>query len=58
MQIYVNGEYREATEEELREYLEQFGEAVQTPEERIAALEEQNAMLTECILELSEILYA
>ena len=28
-----------------------------TPEERIAALEEQNEMLTECILELSELLY-
>ena len=28
-----------------------------TPEERIAALEAQNEMLTECILELSELLY-
>lgn len=29
-----------------------------TAEDRIAALEEQNEMLTECILELSELLYA
>lgn len=29
-----------------------------TAEERIAALEEENAMLMECILEMSEIVYA
>lgn len=29
----------------------------QTAEERIAALETQNAMLTECLLEMSEIVY-
>lgn len=29
-----------------------------TQEERIAALEEENAMLMECILEMSEIVYA
>ena len=29
-----------------------------TPEERIAALEKQNEMLTECLLEMSEIVYA
>ena len=28
-----------------------------TPEERISALEEQNEMLLECILEMSELLY-
>lgn len=29
-----------------------------TAEERIAALEEENAMLMECILEMSEVVYA
>lgn len=29
-----------------------------TAEERIAALEEENAMLLECVLEMSEIVYA
>ena len=29
----------------------------QTAEERIAALEAQNAMLTDCLLEMSEIVY-
>ena len=29
-----------------------------TAEERIAALEEENAMLMECLLEMSEIVYA
>ena len=29
-----------------------------TAEERIAQLEEQNAFLTECLLEMSEIIYA
>ena len=29
-----------------------------TQEERIAALEEQNAFLTECLLEMSELIYA
>ena len=29
-----------------------------TQEERIAALEEQNAFLTECLLEMSEMIYA
>ena len=30
----------------------------QTPEERISELEEQNKMLTACIMELSQIVYA
>ena len=33
-------------------------EAGPTNEERIAALEEENAMLMECLLEMSEIVYA
>lgn len=31
---------------------------MQTPEERISELEEQNKMLTACIMELSQIVYA
>lgn len=33
-------------------------EPKQTDEERIKELEEQNSMLTECILELADIIYA
>lgn len=33
-------------------------EETQSDRERIEALEEQNAMLTECLLEMSEMLYA
>lgn len=60
MKKYINGVYIEMTREEIAE-LERISEemppAEPTPEERISALEEQNAMLTECILELSELLY-
>lgn len=51
--------YRDMTPEEIAE-LEQvevsFPEP--SPEERLAALEEQNAMLVECLLEMSEIVYS
>lgn len=52
--------YRDTTPEENAELERQAAEmppSEHTPEDRIAALEEQNAMLTECILELSELLY-
>lgn len=48
------------TAEEIAEIERQAADippAAPTAEERIAALEETNAMLTECILELSELLY-
>lgn len=60
MRVLDNGAYRNATQEEIAELERQAAEMPPpepTPEERIAALEEQNEMLTECILELSELLY-
>lgn len=53
---------REPTKAEIEEMAahqnsEEMPPPEPTPEERIAALEEQNEMLTECILELSELLY-
>ena len=60
MKKCVNGVIVDMTPEEIAEMEQQAAEMPHpepTPEERIAALEEQNAMLTECILELSELLY-
>lgn len=60
MKKYVNGVIVDMTAEEIAEMERQMAEMPPpepTPEERIAALEEQNEMLTECILELSELLY-
>lgn len=51
--LYVNGEYIHdplPIPEEL--------DPTPTQEERIAALEAENAMLMECILEMSEVIYA
>jgi hypothetical protein len=49
---YVNGEY-------VHDPLpKEDAEHIPTTEERIAALEAENAMLMECILEMSEIVYA
>lgn len=53
--------YREMTLEEEAEFERNNPEMPATdptPEERIAALEEQNAMLVECLLEMSEIIYS
>lgn len=51
IQIYVP-----YTQEELDRIEEEKNKPTQ--EERIRQLEEQNAMLTECLLEMSEMLYA
>lgn len=52
--------YRDATPEEI-EAMERDAENAPAPEptteDRVAELEAQNEMLTECILELSELLY-
>ena len=55
----VDGEAVECTEEEIAEQ-EEMNQPVQQPtaDDRIAALEAENAMLMECILEMSEIIYA
>lgn len=53
----VDGVIVERTQEEMdSDYVEP--EAQPTDAERIAQLEEQNVMLTECLLEMSEIVYA
>lgn len=55
----VDSRISECTEEEIR-MQEESRKPVPAPstEERIAELEEQNAMLTECLLEISEIIYS
>ena len=57
MRIWDNGTIRDMTPEEIERQVAEMPPTEHTPEERIAALEEQNEMLTECILELSELLY-
>lgn len=47
-----------ATIEERKKAILERIEEENDQEARIAALEEQNAMLMECILEMSEIVYA
>lgn len=52
--------YRDMTPEEIAEMekaQEEIPEPEPTPEERIRTLEEQNQMLTECLLEVSEQVY-
>lgn len=53
--------YRDATPDEIAELERQQAEAPElqpTPEERISELEAQNQMLTECLIEMSQIVYA
>lgn len=53
-----NGSVVERTAEEMQaDYDTMIGDAPQSTEERLAVLEEQNAMLTECLLEMSELVY-
>ena len=53
--------YRDATAEEIAEFERQQAEMPEpepTPEERLAELEAQNQMLTQCLMEMSQIVYA
>lgn len=53
--------YRDATPEEIAEMERQRAELPEpepTPEERLAELEAQNQMLTQCLMEMSQIVYA
>lgn len=53
--------YRDATPEEIAEMERQQAEMPEpepTPEERMAELEAQNQMLTQCLMEMSQIVYA
>lgn len=61
MKKYINGNYVDLTPEEIAE-LERFRAEMPkpepTPEERLAELEAQNQMLTQCLMEMSQIVYA
>lgn len=53
--------YRDATTEEIAEMERQHAEMPNpepSPEERLAELEAQNQMLTQCLMEMSQIVYA
>lgn len=53
--------YRDATPEEITEFERQQAEMPEqepSPEERMAELEAQNQMLTQCLMEMSQIVYA
>ena len=53
--------YRDMTEAEQSEVACQLSEMPDpepTPEERLAELEAQNQMLTQCLMEMSQIVYA
>ena len=62
VQVPVMGmAYRDATPEEIAEFERQQAELPKpepTPDERIAQLEAQNQMLTECLMEMSKIVCA
>lgn len=53
--------YRDATQEEITEFERMQAEIPEPepiPEERMTELEAQNQMLTQCLLEMSQIVYA
>lgn len=54
----AEGKAAECTQEEIAEQEAALPSSAPTSEERIAALEQQNTMLMECLLEVSEIIYA
>lgn len=61
MKININGLTREMTAEEIAEMERQqveLPEPEPSPEERLAELEAQNQMLTQCLMEMSQIVYA
>ena len=53
----ATGEYKEIYEEDLSSPEEPEIIQEQTSEEKVMALQEENAMLTACILEMSELVY-
>lgn len=51
--------YRDSTpEEDAEQGPEEISVPARTQEERIAELEAQNQMLTQCLMEMSQIVYA
>jgi hypothetical protein len=58
--ICENGVYRDATQQEIEEFKKMTQENQvqgQTLDEKVVDLQEENKMLKECILEMSEIVY-
>ena len=58
--VCENGIYRDATQEEIEEFEKIHQEPTEqqpTLEEKVVDLQEENKMLKECILEMSEIVY-
>ena len=61
MKICENGVIRDMSPEEIAEIERAIAEAPEpepTPDDRIAELEAQNQVLTECLMERSQIVYA
>ncbi len=61
MNMCENGVIRPMSPEEITELNRQQAEApepVPTPDDRIAELEAQNQVLIECLMEMSQIVYA
>lgn len=61
MKICENGIVRDMTAEEVTRLERLRSETVEptpTPDDRIAELEAQNQMLTECLMEMSQVVYA
>ena len=61
IKICENGMIRDATAEEIAALEQMAAETPAhelTPEERLAELEAQNQVLTQCLLEMSQIVYA
>ena len=61
MKICENGVIRDMSPEEIAEIERAIAEAPEpepTPDDRIAELEAQNQALTECLMEMSQIVYA
>ena len=61
MKICENGVIRDMSLEEIAElnrWQAEVPESEPTPDDRIAELEAQNQMLIECLMEISQIVYA
>lgn len=61
MKICENGVIRDMSPEEIAEIERAIAEAPEpepTPDDRIAELEAQNQVLIECLMEMSQIVYA
>ena len=61
MKICENGVIQDMSPEEIAEIERAIAEAPEpepTPDDRIAELEAQNQVLTECLMEMSQIVYA